>query len=251
MGGFYSVMSETGRPQLSGTCVGDLIAAITATMGILAGLVGRGLDPDGRGTLTQTSLLEAMSSLTIDAMTQYHETGKAPTRQSRHPQAQNFCLLTASGNSITLHLSSSQKFWLKLTRAMGREDLAEDARFKGYYERMENYFELKPLVEAEFLKRTRAEWEKLLIAEDVPFAPVLTMGDLATHPQTDWLQMLEPERNGMVLVRGPWRFQGKRPERNFAAPEVGEHSRELAAGFCTPDQLEALIADGVIVQHRA
>lgn len=250
MGGFYSVMSEEGNPQLSGTCVGDLIAAISMTMGILAGLVGRGRDPEGKGILTQTSLFEAMSLLTIDAMSQYYETGKAPTRQSRHPQAQNFCLMTKGGDAITLHLSSSQKFWHALTRAMGREDLADDPRFRGYYDRMANYFDLKPIVEDEFLNRTRQEWEKILIAEDVPFAPVLTMEELASHPQTKWLDLLEPERNGMALVRGPWRFQGERPKRDFNAPEVGEHSRELAAEFCTADELEILMAEGVIIQHK-
>ncbi|MBF9032691.1 CoA transferase [Rhodobacterales bacterium HKCCE2091] len=249
MGGFYSVMSEAGAPQLSGTCVGDLITAICAAMGILAGLVGRGLDGEGRGTLTQTSLLEAMSSLTIDAMTQYHETGTAPTRQSRHPQAQNFCLMTGSGDAITLHMSSSQKFWHALTRAMEREDLAADPRFAGYYDRMANYFELKPEVEAEFRKRTRAEWEQRLIAHDVPFAPVLTMEDLAHHPQTEWLKMLEPPRDGKTLVRGPWRFDGVRPDRAFTAPEVGQHSREVASEFCGGDELETLIRDGVVIQH--
>ncbi len=250
MGGFYSVMSEAGQPQLSGTCVGDLITAISSTMGILAGLVGRGLDPAGRGTLTQTSLLEAVSTITIDAMTQFTETGTAPTRQSRHPQAQNFCLLTASGDAITLHLSSSQKFWLALTRAMDRPDLASDPRFLGYYERMDHYFDLKPILEAEFAKRTRAEWEDRLVAHDVPFAPVLTMEDLTTHPQARYLDMLEPERDGMVLVRGPWRFHGERPKREFMAPEVGEHSRELASEFCSGSEVEQLIEDGVIVQHR-
>lgn len=249
MGGFYSVMSEAGKPQLSGTCVGDLITAISATMGILAGLVGRGLHPQGKGVLTQTSLLEAMSSLTIDAMTQYHETGQAPTRQSRHPQAQNFCLLTASGDAITLHLSSSQKFWKALTRAMQREDLAEDPRFVGYYERMANYFALRPMIEAEFARRTRAEWEARLIAEDVPFAPVLTMENLAHHPQTQWLDLLEPERGGKTLVRGPWRFDGKRPDRPFDAPEVGEHSLQVAREFCSEDAVQTLLAEGVIVQH--
>ena len=249
MGGFYSVMSEAGAPQLSGTCIGDLITAISSTMGILAGLVGRGLHPEERGTLTQTSLFEAVSTLTIDAMTQYTETGTAPTRQSRHPQAQNFCLLTASGNALTLHMSSSQKFWLALTRAMEREDLADDPRFKGYYERMENYFELKPIIEAEFLKRSRDEWEERLVTQDVPFAPVLTMEDLADHPQTEYLQMMEPERDGMVLVRGPWRFHGERPTRDVKAPEVGEHSRELASEFCAGEELEQLIEAGVIIQH--
>ena len=250
MGGFYSVMSEAGKPQLSGTCVGDLITAITATMGILAGLVGRGLDPEGQGTLTQTSLLEAVSSITIDAMSQWSEDRQTPTRQSRHPQAQNFCLLTGSGTSVTLHLSSSQAFWCNLTRAMGREELTEDARFLTYRDRLANYFELKPILEEEFLTKSREDWEALLIANDVPFAPVLTMEELATHPQTEWLGMMEPERNGMLLVRPPMRFQGERPSRAFDAPEVGEHSRALAGEFVGAEELETLIADGVIVQHE-
>lgn len=228
MGGFYSIMNDDGVARLTGTCVADLITGITATMGILVGLVGRGLDPDHRGTLTQTSLIEAMSTITIDAMTQMVETGGAPTRETRHPQAQNFCLMTASGESISLQLSSSEKLWQSLARAMGRDDLIEDARFRTYYDRMAHYFELRPIVEAELLRRSRGEWEARLIEEDVPFAPVLTMTDIARDPQTDWLQLLEPERDGKVLVRPPWRFWGERPGRPFRAPHLGEHSREVA-----------------------
>jgi crotonobetainyl-CoA:carnitine CoA-transferase CaiB-like acyl-CoA transferase len=251
MGAYYSIMNDEGSPRLTGTCIADLITGLTATMGILAGLVGRGLDPDRRGTLTQTSLIEAMSTITIDAMTQMTETGAAPTRETRHPQAQNFCLLTASGESIALHLSSSEKFWQALARAMGREDLIEDDRFRGYYDRMAHYFELRPIVEGEFLKRSRDEWEARLIAEDVPFAPVLSMADIATHPQTDWLQLLEPERDGKVLVRPPWRFWGERPHRPFGAPRLGEHSREVALEVYGPEEVDRLIQAGVIVQAAA
>lgn len=248
MGGYYSIMNDDGAPRLTGTCVGDLITAITATMGILAGLVGRGLDPARKGTLTQTSLLEAMSTITIDAYTQFRETGKTPTRQSRHPQAQNFCLLTADGGSITLHLSSSEKFWQATARAMGRAELIEDPRFVTYYARMENYFDLKPIMEAEFARRNRDEWERLLVEHDVPFAPVLTMEELSAHPQTEWLDLLEPERNGNHLVRPPWRFFGERPRRDFDAPLIGEHSRDVALQVMDAAAVERLLAEGVIFQ---
>lgn len=250
MGGYYSVMADAGVAQLTGTCSADLITAIITTMGILAGLVGRGLDVQHSGTEIQTSLIEAMSVLTIDAMTQYNETTASPSRQSRHPQAQNFCIETASGGAITMHLSSSQKFWQSLARAMDRPDLIEDPRFSDYYARMENYFKLVPIIEAEFAKRSRAEWEERLITYDVPFAPVLTMGELAVHPQTQWLELLEPKRDDNLLVRPPWRFDGQRPHRNFPTPEVGEHSREVALEVCPAPEVEALIAAGVLVQHQ-
>jgi crotonobetainyl-CoA:carnitine CoA-transferase CaiB-like acyl-CoA transferase len=248
MGGYYSIMNDAGTPRLTGTCIADLITAIGATMGILAALVGREMDPERRGNFTQTSLLEAMSTITIDAMTQFYETGDTPTREARHPQAQNFCLLTASGGSITLHLSSSEKFWQALAHAMERPDLIEDARFRKYHDRMANYFELLPIVEKEFLKRSQSEWETILIKHDVPFAPVLTMQELASHPQTQWLSLLEPERNGNVLVRPPWRFMGERPRRAFDAPYIGEHSREVSLEVQSEREVEQLLRDGVIFQ---
>lgn len=248
MGGYYSIMNDAGEPRLTGTCIADLITAITTTMGILAGLVGRGLDPDRKGVLVQTSLLEAMSTITIDAYTQMREMREDPTRESRHPQAQNFCLRTSDGGSITLHLSSSEKFWQCTARAMDRADLIEDPRFETYRVRMENYFALKRIMEAEFAKHTRDEWDRRLVAHDVPFAPVLTMQELADHPQTEWLGLLEPERNGNHLVRPPMRFFGERPTRDFDAPLIGQHSRDVALEALSAGAVERLLAEGVIFQ---
>ena len=248
MSAFYSIMNDAGHARLSGTCIADLVTALVATMGILAGLVGRGLSAERKGIDVRTSLLEAMSTLTIDAITQMCEMGESPSRESRHPQAQNFCLQTADGGAITLHLSSSQKFWFALTKAMNRPDLAQDPRFVKYNERMAHYFELKPIVEAEFLKQSRQEWERRLIEHDVPFAPVLTVKEFTTHPQIDWLRLMEPNRDGLTLVRAPWRFSGERAERPFRAPHVGEHSREVASRVLQPEEVARLIASGVIVQ---
>lgn len=247
-GGLYSLLGPGGSAQLSGTIFADLITGLCTTTGVLAALVGRA--SAGSGQLVTTSIMEAVSTLTADAMTQYFETGVNPSRESRHPQAQNFCLKTASEESVAVHLSSSQKFWRQLCRAIGRAELIEDPRFADYREREANYFELVPIVEAAFVTRPAHEWHKILTEYDVPFAPVLTMSGYAAHPQVEWLELLEDDQSGIRLLRPPWRFDGVRPDRGGVAPRVGQHTREIAAEVCPPDEIEDLLAAGILYADR-
>ena len=77
-GGFYHMMNDEGHARLTGTCLADLITGVSATMGILAALLGRERSREGMGALVETSLLEAISLLTIDAITQRSETSRTP-----------------------------------------------------------------------------------------------------------------------------------------------------------------------------
>jgi crotonobetainyl-CoA:carnitine CoA-transferase CaiB-like acyl-CoA transferase len=245
VGGLYSILSDAGSAQLAGTCMADLITGLASAAGVLAALVGRA--GTGSGQHVETSIMEAVSVLTIDALTQYYDDGyRDPSRQSRHPQAQNFCLKTATGEDIAIHLSSSQKFWLSLLDAMDRRDLADDPRFLSYDLRTDHYFELVEIVAAEFIKKPALLWEKLLTEADVPFAPVLTMSGFVNHPQTEELHLIEPEHNGVSLLRPPWRFDGARPERSGVAPRVGEHTRSVAAEIYDEDRIDELVAAGVL-----
>lgn len=253
MGGIYSIMNDANHLRLTGTCIADLITGVTSAMGILAALLGRERSADRKGMLMETSLLEAMSTLTIDAMTQAFEDNQSPVRNSRHPQAQNFCLETASGGGITMHLSVSQKFWGALARVIGREDLIDDPRFKTYDDRRvpAHYEEMVRIVAEAFKKRSRSEWERLLTAADVPFAPVLTMHEVAEHEQTQWLGLLGPKVGELPMVRPPWRFDGVRPSRSDQPALVGEHTREVLREVCSDGDLDALTASGDIVDASA
>lgn len=243
-GGLYSILGEPGRAQLTGTIVADLITGLTTATGVLAALVGR--DNSRSAHRVDTSIMEAVSTLTIDALTQFYETGAEPTRQTRHPQAQNFCLDTASGENIAVHLSSSQKFWHHLCDTIDRPDLKTDPRFETFRQREANYFDLVPIVQAEFATKSADEWGKLLTEHDVPFAPVLTMSTFTTHPQVEWLDLLEPADDGLSLVRPPWRFDGTRPDRGGRPPRVGEHTREIAREVYSGHRVDELIAAGVL-----
>lgn len=249
IGGIYSIMNDAHDKRLTGTCIADLITGITGAMGILAALLGRERSSDRTGSLVETSLLEAMSTLTIDAVTQAFETGDDPVRNSRHPQAQNFCLETSDGGGITMHLSVSQKFWAALARAIGREDLIEDRRFRTYDDRRvpEHYEAMVNIVAAAFAKRPRSDWETLLSAADVPFAPVLTMHEVVGHEQTRWLELMGPNVGQLPMVRPPWRFDGTRPPRSDHPACVGEHTREVLREIRSDAEVEQLAASGAVV----
>ncbi|WAM19699.1 CaiB/BaiF CoA transferase family protein [Rhodococcus sp. JS3073] len=244
LGGMYTVMGDAGEPQLSGTCIADLITGFVGATGILAALVARA--QTGTAVRIETSMLEAVSALTVDALTQMYDDGTDPHRQSRHPQAQNFCLPTASEGVIAIHLSSSQKFWRSLTDAIGRPDLLDDPRFSDYPSRVQHYSELVSVVTAEFRTRTAEQWEKILTDADVPFAPVLGMSEFATHPQTEFLELLQPQDEGPALLRSPWRFDGARPSRTGSTPRVGEHTRAVAAEVYDETTIDTLLRDGVL-----
>jgi formyl-CoA transferase len=251
IGGLYSILNDPGDVRLSGTCMADLITAINVALGILGALVGRGAA--GKGVHVETSVMEAVSTITIDALTQAFDENLDPVRQTRHPQAQNFCLRTASGDSITMHLSSSEKFWRALLRATGRVDLLADPRFTRFQDRVvpEHYFVIKGIMEAEFVRHSREEWERRLTEADVPFAPALTIREVAAHPQTEWLGMMDESDNGRALVRAPWRFDGTRPTRDHHAPHVGEHTREVLADLLGAAAAAALIGAGAAVAPPA
>jgi crotonobetainyl-CoA:carnitine CoA-transferase CaiB-like acyl-CoA transferase len=244
LGGMYTVMGDAGDPQLSGTCIADLITGFVGATGILAALVARA--QTGAAARIETSMLEAVSALTVDALTQMYDDGADPHRQSRHPQAQNFCLHTASEGVIAIHLSSSQKFWRSLTDAIGRPDLLDDPRFSNYPSRVQHYSELVSVVKSEFLARTADQWEKILTDADVPFAPVLGMSEFAMHPQTEFLDLLQPQDEGPALLRAPWRFDGARPSRTSSTPRVGEHTRAVAAEVYDEATIDKLLRDGVL-----
>jgi crotonobetainyl-CoA:carnitine CoA-transferase CaiB-like acyl-CoA transferase len=244
IGGIYSIMSDADHRRLTGTCMADLITGIGSAMGILAALLGRERSADRKGVLLETSLHEAVSMITVDAMTQAFEMGIDPERSSRHPQAQNFCLDCADGGGITMHLSLSQKFWRNLAGVIGRPELADDPRFRTYNDRRMHYQELVAIMQDAFRTKPRAEWERRLTEGDVPFAPVLTMHEVAEHEQTKWLGLIGPTVEGIPMVRPPWRFDGARPERSELRARVGQHTREVLREICSDQDIDGLIAAG-------
>lgn len=248
LGGLFTVMNDPEDVRLTGTCLADMVTSISSALGIVAGLVSRERSGDKKGLKIETSVLEAVSMLTADAMTQALAYDVDPVRETRHPQGQGFCLKTASGEYIIVHLSSSDRFWRSLLRSIEREDLLNESRFQNYASRAEpeNYRAVAEVMKEEFLKQPFAEWERRLTEADVPFAPAVTMRQMAHHPQMKWLDILQPTQLGFPLIRVPWSFDGTRPDRRVTVPNIGEHTRNVLSEALSAQQIDDLAASGAI-----
>jgi crotonobetainyl-CoA:carnitine CoA-transferase CaiB-like acyl-CoA transferase len=78
-----------------------------------------------------------------------------------------------------------------MCRALNREDLINDPRFKTARDRTINAVERREIITAEFEKWTAEEILGRLLANDVPSAPVLSRFELLSDPQVQQNHILE------------------------------------------------------------
>ena len=67
-----------------------------------------------------------------------------------------------------------------------------------------------------------------LDAVGVPHAPLQTLDQVAAHPQTRALGMIETGPDGTLPLTGmPLSFDGERPASGWTTPRLGEHNIAL------------------------
>jgi crotonobetainyl-CoA:carnitine CoA-transferase CaiB-like acyl-CoA transferase len=153
-------------------------------------------------------------------------------RQTRIVRSQCFAFRCADGRLLGLHLSTTEKFWQALARAVGAPEWIEDERFLTHQKRVGQYHVLEGLLAERIVTKTRAEWMALFEASDVPFAPIHTVQDALEDPQVEALgtvlEMTHPELGTVRTIQCPVLVDGARPRTDVLAPPmVGEHTAEV------------------------
>jgi len=227
LSGWPSLYHEGDDPRVSGPAVSDGLTGVFACMGMLGALFDR--ERSGVGRKVEISMLEATLAFGSEPIGQYLATGQAPTRYSRGAMSQAFMLECKDGKRIGLHLSSPDKFWEALTRAMGRPDLLK--KYPDRATRIARYEEIGHDFAAVFRERTRDEWMQALEESDVPFAPERKIPDLEHDAQVRHLNLfyeIEHPRYGKVKgIRRPVTYDGQRDARLRPPPDLGEHTGEV------------------------
>lgn len=252
MSGLMSVTGteETG-PMRVGIAVSDSATAAFATVGVLAALLER--ERTGEGTTVEASLMQSTMAIINYQAQNTLSTGVAPGRNGNdHPIMFPQGTFKAGSSAITI-ASGNEKMWRKLCTALGLDELAEDPRYADNAGRMQHRKELRRIIENALATRPADEWIEILNAAGIPAGPVLDLREALDHPTTRALglvQQVDHPSLGRMDVVGKAVTVGDDPrwiERH--PPLLGEHSAEILAELgLSADEIEALVADGIVVR---
>ena len=249
MSGLLSVLTDRDQPRVMGIALSDYVTGISAAYGILGALMGR--ERGGAGCRVDTSLLQATLSFIGETAAGYLRTGSIPDRMARVKNAHAFAFVTKDGLPLVVHCSVPEKFWLGFLKALDRQDLAEDARFKSRAARQQHYEALETELSQVFLTRNRSEWLDRLERNDVPAGALYNMAEVLADEQVQHLALIEElehkKAGKMKFVRGPVTFTGLNREKETAPPLLGEHTEKVLKELDYSERaIQTLAREGVI-----
>jgi formyl-CoA transferase len=229
MTGICVEQGKPGDPEIVYGSAVDFYSASLLAFAVSSALFERGRT--GRGQYVSVSLLRSALTMQATRLVWVDGEGRDVERDMRsggitgiHPTRQGSLYISAN----TPH------FWKALCELTGLPELASDPRFDTVRKRAEHTDLLVPRLRAALQARTAVEWETHF-GERVPCAAVRPVEDMFDHPQVAAEGILADfEHPGVGHYRGmahPVRFGDGPPPAPFAAPQLGQHSREILAGL--------------------
>ena len=252
MSGMMSVTGfQDGPPCKIGPSVGDNYSGAYLCMGILMALYER--EQTGVGRRIDVAMVDTLFSVMENFVMEYTIDGKTPHRAgNQDPSIAPFDSFHAKDGDFVMGCGTNKMF-AELCGAMGREDLIEDPRFITNVARCENYLnDLKPIIEEWTTTKTVAEMEEIITGLKIPFGQILTIPEVAEHPQTKERNMLwnvyQPGMDREIRIPGtPVKIHGEEDACQKAAPLLGEDNVAILTSLgYTEEQVAELKANGVL-----
>ena len=229
--GYLKLLVNPANPRVLGPAIADAVTGFYAAYGVLGALHERART--GRGRKVEVSMLEAMTHWNLDAFTHYYSAGEVMGPFSRPRVSQSYVMECSDHKWVALHMSSPEKFWQGLARAIERPAMLQDPRFATRAARIENQEAIIGVLSGIFATRTRTEWCNRLLAQDVPHAPMYDTDEALRDPQARHLQLLvqatHPTMGEFRTVRPPVSFDGERSLAVRPPPTLGEHNGQIEA----------------------
>jgi crotonobetainyl-CoA:carnitine CoA-transferase CaiB-like acyl-CoA transferase len=227
------LMSVTGPPEgppsKVGVAVTDVLTGLYAASAILACLHARARS--GHGYVIDLALLDCAAAAQVNLAQAYLANGETPARQGNaHLQIVPYQLFATADGWLVLAVGNDGQ-WQRFCRSAERSDLAADPRFTTNAGRVERRAELVPLVTDELRRRTTAAWQDLLVAAEVPHAPVWNYAELFAAPVAEArglrVRVHAPDGRPVDLLGSPFHIAGTTLPAPTLPPTLGRDTEEV------------------------
>jgi crotonobetainyl-CoA:carnitine CoA-transferase CaiB-like acyl-CoA transferase len=253
--GYGGLMHLTGYPDRPpvrvGVTISDYLTGAFCAHAATAALYARDAR-GGTGAVVDASLYGAVLRILEWTLAAYDKLGIVRAREGN--RLANSAPLdnypTADGKHVCIVAGSDANF-ARLCRAMGRPDLAADARYARLADRARHGDEVNGQVAAWTATLAATEIEQRCVEADVPVATAYTAADIFADPHIrargDLVTVDDPVL-GPVRQQAPYpRFAGDVPAAPAGAPRLGEHTDEVLASIgVSAGELASLRSAGVV-----
>jgi formyl-CoA transferase len=250
MGGLMQITGLPGQgPVRAGIAVADSSGGLYAALGILLGLYER--QSSGKGQWIQSSLLHSMIAMLDFQAARYLMGGEVPGQAGNdHPTSMPTSVYKTSDGHINI-AASGEGNWQRLCKAIKREDLLDDARFKGEAGKGKNRVALNEEINRATVKFSSKELVALLNAASVPSGPIYKMDEMFADPQVQHLgcavPVEHPRLGAQQVVSQPVLLSRTPASVVSASPDLGEHTDAILQelGYADAD-IRRLREQGVV-----
>jgi crotonobetainyl-CoA:carnitine CoA-transferase CaiB-like acyl-CoA transferase len=178
---------EPEPPLQSGTAINDLVTGLCGATAALMGL--HHARATGEGQVVDVAAYEIFFLMMENMALDYFSRGAVRGRHgAAHPRLYPYGVYPAKDGWIVV-AAPTPLSWRKLRERIG---LPEDPRWETMGGRQECRREIDPRIRAFTERRTVKQLERIGVRDDVAFAPILTMADIATNPHFRSREMLLP-----------------------------------------------------------
>lgn len=251
MGGIMGITGEKGgKPVKIGSSIGDIVAGMFCTSGILAAYIHR--QNTGRGQQIDIAMLDSQVAILENAISRYTVTGVVPgPTGNTHTSIFPFETFPTATEDIMI-AAGNDVLWRKLCTAIDQMALIDDKRFQSNPQRGKNRDKMFQLLSGRLREKEADQWVDILDDAGVPCSLINSIDKVMANPQVqarDMIVELEHPVAGKNAVAGIPIKMSLTPGKIYkAAPSLGEDNETIFSQLIGIDdeEIKALKEEGVI-----
>jgi crotonobetainyl-CoA:carnitine CoA-transferase CaiB-like acyl-CoA transferase len=225
--GFASAIGTDEEPAFVPSLVADKLCGLTLTAAVSAALVRR--ERSGAGQLVEVPMLETLAAFNSIEMLGGHAF-TPPIGPSGYKRVKERRPVRTKDSWITM-LPYSGDNWCTFFETVGHPECIEEFSVRDPIKRASNIDRIYDRMSSIALTRTTAEWEKLLLAIDVPHTAFAKLSEIGEQPHLKAVGLFQeldhPTEGKIRQARPSTRFSESPAEIRRPAPGLGEHTQEV------------------------